>query len=75
MTPAGHDAVASSLAAALRAAQEIGERGVLPRIHMEQAELYALRGDPAARQREIEQAIRRYREMGADPNAERLGGH
>jgi tetratricopeptide (TPR) repeat protein len=72
LEPNAHDRIAAELDAAAEVYARIAARGQMPEVHEERAALYALRGDAAGRLRELEEALRLYREMGAGPNAERI---
>ncbi len=51
---------------------EIGFRSMLPSVHELRAELAAVAGDPAGRERELGQALRLYGEMGATGHVQRV---
>ncbi len=70
--PGSLERVAAELDAAAACVLEGGARGLLPSVHEGRAELCALRGDDAGRRRELEEALRLCREMGAEPHAARL---
>ena len=72
LEPDAHERIATEIDAAAAVLERIGARGIIPEIHEERAALCELRADAAGQRRELEEALRLYREMGAEPNAERI---
>jgi tetratricopeptide (TPR) repeat protein len=64
--------IESALTEAERLVSSIGMGGHRPFIHVERAELARMRGDAAARERELREALRLYTEMGATRRVEQL---
>jgi hypothetical protein len=62
------------LARARELIEETGARVREPVLHERRGELACLGGDPAARERELREAVRLYAEMGATWHAERVEG-
>jgi tetratricopeptide (TPR) repeat protein len=69
---AAEEAIRAALDRALELIEASGARVYRPEVHEEHAELARLRGDEAARTRELRDAHRLYTEMGATGHAERL---
>jgi hypothetical protein len=65
-------ATEGSLARTLELIEQIGYRILVPRVSELRAELLGALGDAGARERELREARRLYREMGATGHAERL---
>jgi class 3 adenylate cyclase/tetratricopeptide (TPR) repeat protein len=64
--------IGAALERAIELIEEFGARVYRPQVCEERAELARLRGDEAARTRELREALRLYQEMGATGHAERL---
>ncbi len=64
--------IGEALARAVELIEELGARVYRPQVCEERAELARLRGDEAARDRELREAHRLFTEMGATGHAERL---
>ncbi len=64
--------IAEALERAAELIDELGARVYRPQVCEERAELARLRGDDAARTRELREALRLYTEMGATGHAERV---
>jgi hypothetical protein len=64
--------ISAALGRAEELIEEFGARVYRPRVCEERAELASLRGDAAARARELREAQRLYTEMGATGHAERM---
>jgi tetratricopeptide (TPR) repeat protein len=72
LEPDAHDRIAAEIDAGAAIIARVGARGEIPEVHEERAALCELRGDRSGHRRELEEAVRLYREMGAGPNAERI---
>ena len=70
----GADDVRATLDRARELAEDMGARPFEAQIHEVSAELAALRGDDANRERELHEAHGLYTEMGATGHAERVAG-
>ena len=64
--------IGAALTRAVERIEEFGARVYRPQVCEERAELARLRGDETARTRELREALRLYREMGATGHAKRL---
>ncbi len=66
-------AIGAALDRALQLIEETGANVYRPHVHEERAELARLRGDTAARERELREAHRDYTKKGATGDEERVG--
>lgn len=69
---AAREEIEAALAHALALTDRVGLGAIVPTVHVELAELARQMGDPAAQERELREAHRRFTEVGATGHAERL---